>query len=263
MACSEHMWDLLKRLSTGSLKGEELEFALSHIEECNACSEDLEVFASLTSAIAHRRESLLEIEQEDSQKLVAASPLQKIKRRLEFLYTPVPLPAKVLVPVAALVVVFLTYTTFSHRYGDYAELADLSPAVYVPSALRGGEDEREILFGAAMEEYLKGNYEEAAKVLSKIVDDQNYDEKAGFYLGVCLLLSGEREKAVFHLQRTADSKHSNIRQKSLWYLAQADILMGELGSARSRLEEIVGEGGKMAPRAREQLQKIAQVQEEL
>jgi hypothetical protein len=262
MACTDKMWDLLKEFSLGNLKGDDLELILSHIETCTSCSDDLDVLASLTTVAARKGESLLEMEWEETRKKTTGSFFQDFLRKLRILYTPVPLPVKVLVPVAATVIVFIALGTFSYRQSEFGSMADLSPAPYVYSSLRIGSAEREELFESAMRDYLEGDYDEASRALSLLVDDQEYDEKIGFYLGVSLLLSGEMDEAVLHFQRTSGSDNTQLRHKSLWYLAQAHLHKGDLAGARSRLESLAEEEGEMSERAREQLVQIMEVERE-
>jgi len=178
-------------------------------------------------------------------------------RKLNVLFTPVPFPAKVLAPVAVVVVLFLTFSTYVNRYGGYNSIADLTPTPYAYSALRSGGNEKEERFARAMEKYLAEDYAGASKALTLLSsDEQEYDERIGFYLGVSLLLAGDVEDAVFQLQKTAGSPNHTISHKSRWYLAQAALLEKDPDTARSLLEAVAGEEGYYSQRARDQLEEI-------
>jgi len=253
MACSKDMGDLLKDFSLGHLKGVELDRILAHIEDCSACSDDLELLASVTTLAAERGETLLEPEMEKTLGKVAGSVFKGFMSMLRGLVAPIPIPARVLVPVAAAVFVFFAYGPLSHRDGSYHSLADLTPAPYYQVSLRGSSSEEDLLFTGAMEDYLEGDYESASRVLLHLVNTRDYSEITLFYCGVSLLLEGDAEEAAPHLERTAGSSNTKIRQASVWYLAQADLLKGDGEGAKVRLESLVIEGGEHGRKAKDQL----------
>jgi len=256
MACSQNMWDQLKDFSLGHLNGPDLDRVLAHIEECSSCSDDVELLARMTTLAAERGETLLEMKVEIDRGRSRYALLAGLLGRMKRFLSPIPFPARVLVPVGAAVILFFAYGTLSHRSGGYGSLADLTPAPYYQASLRGSAPEGEALFTKAMGDYLEGDYEGASGTLLRLAHGRDCDEKVVFYLGVSLLLAGETDDAVLHLERTAGSSNAAMRQASVWYLTQADLLEGNLEAARTRLELLSGEEGEFSQRAGEQLAKL-------
>jgi hypothetical protein len=249
------MGDLVKRFALGDLSGGELDGVLSHIETCALCSKDLEVLAGVASLARERPQAFLDAGPGEVLEKDRIPFFANIARQLRALLMPLPLPAKVLAPVAALLLIFVAYGSFDHPQGRYRPLADLSPAPYFPTTLRGG-GESEDRFSRAMEDYRKGEYGEASRTLARFIEEVGYDEKAGLYLGVSTLLSGQVSDAIPHLARASLSTNTQIRQKSLWYLAQAFLLTEDPIAAQHALEEVVREGGDLSEKARAQLAKL-------
>jgi hypothetical protein len=248
------MDDLVRKLALGELAGSELDRVLSHIENCKACSEELDVLASLASLARERPEAFLGTRSVAENREARTPLLARLAAKLGEFLAPLPRSAGILAPVAAVLLVIFAYSSFDRMQGFYGPLADLAPSPYLPGNLRGEGDGE--LFEAAMEDYRRGAYAEASEKLSSLLGGGEYDEKTGLYLGISLLLSEKANEAVPHLERASASANPQVRQKSFWYLAQASLIMEDPLAARNALEKVVVEGGGLSDRARAQLRAI-------
>lgn len=260
MACSKQMGDLVKRFSLGELMGSEIDGVLSHIETCAMCSQDLDVLAGVATLARENPAAFPEVETSKTRARGRVPLFGNILRRLGELLGPLPLPAKVLAPVAAALFILLMSGPFDHTQDRYRSLADLAPSPYYPTALRG-QGEADDLFARAMDEYREGDYKGASRTLGRLLEEEGYNEKADLYLGISLLLSDEAPRAVPHLERAAASTSPQIREKALWYLAQASFLDEDPRAARDALEKVVREGGDLSEKARAQITKLDLLEE--
>jgi len=119
---------------------------------------------------------------------------------------------------------------------ELERLADLQPAPYTPVRLRGVEEDSAERFRDAMENYQDGDFEAAAVGLRQAAELDPQAPKAGFYLGVSLLLTGDTGGAIESLGRTVALGDTLYLEWAHFYLAKAHLLAGDVEAARTELE---------------------------
>ena len=130
------------------------------------------------------------------------------------------------------------------------------PPAFVPSPAGAGEADRAgEKFQQGMREYSTGSYPEAILRLEEALQVDPENMAATFYLGVCLLMSDQPDKAIAQLSKLATAENSYTHE-SHWYSAKAYFRKSDLGAARRELEATVASGGMHAPEARKALEKI-------
>ncbi len=146
-------------------------------------------------------------------------------------------PGRLLVPVAmaaALAVVMLMPQTSSHPFKD---LVVMDAPAYSRIQVRAGQQSPgRNAFDQGMHHYQQKEYGLAAERLGLAVslmadepmdsaNSSTFRENARFYLGVSRLLDGQVAAAIPTLEKASQSPSLPIKQKSTWYLAQAELLL--------------------------------------
>ena len=128
-------------------------------------------------------------------------------------------------------------------------LASIKPPLYVPPALRGAEDEAAERFRIGMKLYQEGRYGEAITDLRAAADQD--PEKAGirFFLGICLLLTGQTDAGIGELQATISLGESVYLEEAHFYLAKAHLGKGDVGGAKRELNWVLERGGNLKEEA--------------
>jgi tetratricopeptide (TPR) repeat protein len=136
-------------------------------------------------------------------------------------------------------------------------LASIKPPLYVPPALRGAQDEAAERFRRGMTLYQEGRYDAAIPDLRAAADQD--PEKAGirFFLGICLLLTGQTEAGIGELQATISLGESVYLEEAHFYLAKAHLGKGDLGRAKEEFNWVLEKGDNLKEEA---AQILAQLQ---
>jgi len=136
------------------------------------------------------------------------------------------------------------------------ELAQVQPPPYVPTTLRGAEDEAQQRFREAMRHYLKGDYGAAIPGLRRAFELNPKTPEIRFFLGACHLLTGQTDAAIFHLRATVTLGDSPYLEEAHFYLAKAYIRKRILSAARRELISLVELHGEREKEARWLIEQI-------
>lgn len=133
---------------------------------------------------------------------------------------------------------------------DYERLAEFTAPVYVKAAHASKP------FQSAIALYNNQKYRDAAADLRVIAQAQPDFAAARFYLGISLLLAGERIAGIQELQDLTDSGDSPYLERGRFYLAKALIGEHDLRRAQEQLEDVVAQHGALQKQASALLEQI-------
>ncbi len=126
---------------------------------------------------------------------------------------------------------------------SYELLAAFRPPKYTPE-LNAPKS-----FQAAMVRYEKQDYAGAASALRAVSDAQPNFEAAKFYLGVSLLLKGERIAGIQELRDLAETPDSPYLERARFYLAKGLIAEHDIQRAQQQLEDLIAQHGDLEKQA--------------
>lgn len=126
---------------------------------------------------------------------------------------------------------------------DYDRLAAFMPPVY------RNEPHASKPFQSAIALYNSQKYREASAALRTIARAQPDFDAARFYLGISLLLAGDRIAGIQELGDLTDSGHSPYLERARFYLAKALIGEHDLRRAQEQLQAIVAQHGALEKQA--------------
>jgi tetratricopeptide (TPR) repeat protein len=139
------------------------------------------------------------------------------------------------------------------------ELAQFQPPRYVPSTLRGAEDDATAKFREAMNDYTRGKY---ASSIPALIAASQVDPKASnisFFLGICYLLTGDTDAAIAELRKTVALGDTPYLEEAHFYLAKALIRKRDLNGAKSELRDTIQLRGEVEPDAQRLLEQLQAV----
>jgi tetratricopeptide (TPR) repeat protein len=175
---------------------------------------------------------------------------------------------RVLAPATAALALALLVLVQMRGLGpdDVARLARLEPVPYVSIDVRGGTPSgRMRLFEEGMSSYAAGRYDSAARLLTQALasaaEDPAWEERdqARFFLGLSVLLDGNPDSARVHLEAAKGSATPVIADRSLWYLAQAHLLLNDASGALRYLDALATSSPGYAERATRLREEILRV----
>jgi TolA-binding protein len=126
-------------------------------------------------------------------------------------------------------------------------LARIEPPDYEASAADRAEGARE--FRSAMEPYQKHDYVRAVSGLRTVVQAHPQFIAARFYLGICLLLSGDRASGIQELQAVIAAGGTPYLERARFYLAKALLGTHNINGADVQLRVIVEMHGNLEKQA--------------
>jgi len=126
---------------------------------------------------------------------------------------------------------------------SYELLAAFRPPKYTPE--KGASKS----FQAAMARYEKQDYAGAASALRAVSDAQPDVAAAKFYLGVSLLLKGDRIAGIQELRDLAETPDSPYLERARFYLAKGLIAEHDLERAQRQLEDLIAQHGDLEKQA--------------
>lgn len=126
---------------------------------------------------------------------------------------------------------------------DYERLAAFPAPEFTP------EPHASKLFQTAISLYENQNYKDAASELRAIVNARPDFAAARFYLGISLLLSGDRIAGIEELRALTESSSSPYLERAQFYLAKALIGEHDLRRAQEQLESVVAQHGRLEKQA--------------
>ena len=135
-------------------------------------------------------------------------------------------------------------------------LAQTEAPRYLPSRLRGAPASREDAFRAAMEPYTRGDYGAAADALRPLAEPSPDAVAAAFFLGICLLMTGNAEAAAQQLRAVEIQGDTPYLEPARFYLAKALLASSDLDGAAKTLQQTIGMKGDREADARQLLERI-------
>jgi hypothetical protein len=184
----------------------------------------------------------------------------------------VPVWAAAVAAVFAAAAILVLWRTVTPPRPQAPQLADararwqqlaVDPAPYDPNGehgivWRGGEEPPADVSGSlawAMEPYAARDFAGAADRLRQRLRTDPGDERALFYLGVSLVLTGHPDQSIEPLRRVAEESDL-LSSDASWYLAVACLATGDDSRAVALLRDLAAQGGDRGARARELLDEI-------
>jgi TolA-binding protein len=113
-------------------------------------------------------------------------------------------------------------------------------------------------FQAAMAKYNMEDYAGAASALRSVAHAQPNLAAARFYLGVSLLLTGDRISGIEELRGVTDSGDSAYLERARFYLAKGLIAEHDIHRAQVQLENLIAQHGDLEKQAAALLGQIRQ-----
>lgn len=130
------------------------------------------------------------------------------------------------------------------------ELAQVQPPPYVPASLRGPEDEARRQFRQAMRHYMKGEFQAAIHGLRSAYELNPQLPDVTFFLGVCYLLTEQKDSAIDLLRQTIGLGESPYLEEAHFYLSKAYLRKGDVPAATKELKATIQLQGSMQSEAR-------------
>jgi tetratricopeptide (TPR) repeat protein len=137
---------------------------------------------------------------------------------------------------------------------EYEVLAKFNAPAYV--AVPGAPK----LFQTAMARYSKQDYAGAASALRAVTDAQPDLAAARFYLGISLLLAGDRIAGIQELRALTMAGDGPFLARARFYLAKGLIAEHDVPRAQEQLEELIEQHGDLEEQATALLGKIRPVE---
>jgi tetratricopeptide (TPR) repeat protein len=228
MACTLERRAEIAELAGGRLGAAEAAGLLEHVQDCGACSAELDLVADLLHA---------------SPSSAAVEPVRFRRRWIGGLVA--------LAAAAACLFVFLRAPP-ERRLRDLARLAPPPSAGLV---LRGGADDT-AGFEQAAGHLAAGDAARAADAFRALLAARPDDPLVLFYLGVARLQQGEIEEAIEALRRAEELGTELLAEQALWYRAQAHLARDDGTGAAALLRRLVELDGDYEPNARAQLAEL-------
>jgi len=133
-------------------------------------------------------------------------------------------------------------------------LAQFEPPLYSPDERRASPHSRQ--YRVAIELYVKKDFAGALPGLRASVAAQADGPEAQFYLGICLLLTGDRAAAVQDLQSVIGAGDTPYLESARFFLAKALLGTGDVSGTRGQLEKVIAMHGDLEKRSESLLTQI-------
>ena len=143
-----------------------------------------------------------------------------------------------------------------------ATLARFEPPPYEAPVLRGTENEARKLFQAAMTHYLAGAHAKAVDGLRLATARDPRASDAGFFLGVCFLLTKQPQPGITELRRTIALGDSPYLEEAHFYLAKGLLQVGDVNAARRELRTMIALAGDHEREAKQLLAQVDRLRKE-
>ncbi len=138
-------------------------------------------------------------------------------------------------------------TLFAESFHRYP-----SPASLVRGEQAGGK------LAAALRQYEAENLSGALKIFQEILAAEPGNTPAQFYAGLACLELKDSPTAITHLQNARADKSHELAEPAAWFLALAYLQKNDLSEAKSRLNQIIAEGGAYQEKAAKLLERLSQ-----
>ncbi len=230
--------EIIEKYLTGRLDRSTQEEFEAHFFGCPKCRERLEVVRLLQEKLWERGEALRPQAPEPSRAAIrcrawaysaAAAVIIVVAAALWWQFMrPTGPPAATEVTPAALMV-----------------LARIDPPSYIPTALRGAEDDAAERFRLGMQSYIAGRYGEAIPDLRAAAELDPRRAGSRFFLGICLLLTGKTDEGVEELKKTVSLGDSAYLEEAHFYLAKAYLGKGDVLGTKAELNWVLERGDRL------------------
>ena len=134
-----------------------------------------------------------------------------------------------------------------------AELGRFQPPPFVPSSLRGIQDDAAARFREAMAHYARGDYRGAIPGLRAAAQLDPEAAHATFFLGICHVLAGQLDEGIRALSQTISLGDSPYLEEAHFYLARAFLQNNDPVRAREQVERTIRLQGPLEDEARQML----------
>ena len=159
--------------------------------------------------------------------------------------------------VAAVVAAIASLGQCASRARDpLVELGRFDGPKYEPPVLQGPENASRKAFDAAMGRYVQGDYRGAISGLRQAIELDPAANHARFYLGLCLLLTGDAKGGVSELEGLLVVGPAPYLEDALFYLAKGHLQTGDVKKAREVLELLIAFDRKHQTQAKELLSRL-------
>lgn len=125
----------------------------------------------------------------------------------------------------------------------YELLAAFQPPEYTPDPAAPKS------FPAAMAKYAKQDYAGTASALRTVADSKPDFVAARFYLGVSLLLSGNRIEGIQELRALTMAGDNPYLERARFYLAKGLIAEHDIARAQQQLQDLIAQHGHLEKQA--------------
>jgi len=126
---------------------------------------------------------------------------------------------------------------------QYESLAAFEAPVYAPVP-RAPQS-----FQTAMARYMKADYAGAASALRAVSDAQPHFVPAQFYLGISLLLAGDRIAGIQELRELTMAGDTPYLERARFYLAKGLLAEHDIHRAQQQLEDLIEQHGDLEKQA--------------
>jgi tetratricopeptide (TPR) repeat protein len=141
----------------------------------------------------------------------------------------------------------------------YQALAQFAPPGYAPPAAPlDPKGQGTAAFREAMVLYAKGDYAQAIPTLRSISGQQPDFAAARYYLGICLLTTGDRPAGIAELRAVIGLGATPYLEGGRFFLAKGLLGSGDVAGARSQFEQVVALDGDFKQLAQVLLSEIGQ-----
>jgi len=133
--------------------------------------------------------------------------------------------------------------------GEKSGLARFDPPLYLPLTPRGAADEATERFRLGMGYYQDGRYGEAIPDLRAAAAINPRRAGIRFFLGICLLLTGQTDEGAEELRQSILLGESAYLEEAHFYRAKAFLAKGEAAGAKEDLAWVLERGGRLKDEA--------------
>ncbi len=224
MACTPQRSAELAELSGGRLDAGGAAGLLEHLEQCPACSEELDLVADLL-------------------RLGRGAPSATRRRtRLRLV-----VGAALAVAAAWLLVLALVPRANGRRI---EHLARLAPPPAAGLVLRGGPEPEDERLAEGLRLLGARDFAGAAERLALVLRSRPDDPLALYSFGLARLQLAVDDEALSALERAAELGEGLLAEQALWYAVNAHLARGEGERARAGLQRLIALDGDYEPNAR-------------
>ncbi len=246
LLCTEaNRQELAERYLFGGMGRKEKQRFEEHLSECQACQDQLQQSRKMLNELKQAAEN--------------AGWSQKEIEQLSRLYAPRGVFTQfnwrlILAITAVLFIVFvLPFIWWANKPETKMRLmASLEPEFRPEKTLPQGLRE-------AVQLHEKGEYEQAVNRLVQLAEKPDYQPFGPMIhrlIGLSLMLKKEPERALPYLQKSLADTSAEAEEKSLWYMANAYLMIGNKPGAVRFLEKVIAREGRYRERAVELLDRL-------